>query len=121
MNLSIVSLYVQDMDRARQFYTQIVGLPVFEPLTSPMFVTLRPPAGSLLALQHVSTVPVNQVKPAGGFELNFEVEDVDQVYNQWKSAGVKMVADPEDKPFGRIFTALDPDGNLLSVYRLVAN
>lgn len=120
MNLSIVALYVQDMDRARQFYTQIIGIPVFEPLSSPVFVALRPSSGSMIALQHASTVPANLLKPAGGFELSFEVEDVDQVFDQWKSAGVKIITSPEDKPFGRVFTAQDPDDHLLSVYRLAA-
>jgi predicted enzyme related to lactoylglutathione lyase len=120
VNLSIVTLYVQDMDRARQFYTQVVGIPEFEPFSSPMFVTLRPAVGSMLALQHVSTVPADQLKPAGGVELNFEVEHVDQVFAEWQAAGVKMISSPQDKPFGRVFTAQDPDGNLLSVYRLAA-
>src|SRR5512141_1979867 len=109
------------MDRARKFYTQIVGIPVFEPFSGPNFITLRPDVGSMIALQHVSTVPQDQLKPAGGMEINFEVPNVDQVFDQWKSAGVTMIAAPEDKPFGRIFTASDPDGNLLSVFTLKAN
>jgi predicted enzyme related to lactoylglutathione lyase len=120
MNLSIVTLYVQDVDRASRFYTQIVGIPRFEPFSSPVFVTLRPEAGSMIALQHVSTVPADRVKAPAGFEINFEVEDVDQIFAQWQAAGVKMLTSPEDKPFGRVFTAQDPDGNTIAVYKLAA-
>jgi predicted enzyme related to lactoylglutathione lyase len=121
MNVSIVTLYVQDVDRARQFYTTVVGIPEFLPLSSPTFVTLRPAEGSMIALQHVSTVAPDQLKPAGGFELNFEVGDVDHVFAAWLAAGVQVVTPLENKPFGRVFTALDPEGNLLSVYELGAN
>jgi predicted enzyme related to lactoylglutathione lyase len=120
MNLGFVILYVRDMDRAKAFYTEALGLTVLEAVSGPTFVTLRPAGGSLLALQDktASRLPPGQAKEPGGVEVSFEVDDVDATWKRWKEKGVEMVTDPMDMPFGRYFMAKDPEGYCLSVYRL---
>ena len=50
MNLGVVILYVRDLERAKKFYTEVVGLPVDEKQSGPQF-TMLAPEGSRLALQ----------------------------------------------------------------------
>lgn len=120
MNLGFVILYIRDMDKAKAFYTETLGLPVVEELSGPAFVALRPSGGSLLALQDATAArlpPKNETQP-GSVELSFAVDDVDATWHHWKEKGVEIVTDPTDMPFGRYFMARDPEGHYLSAYRL---
>lgn len=51
-----------------------------------------------------------------GFWLSLEVENVDATYEQLRDAGVPIVAEPVDKPWGeRIFVVRDPNGILIFI------
>lgn len=119
MNLGFVVLYVRDMEKAKAFYTDVLGMTVVEAISSPTFVTLRPAGGSLVALQDkaASKFPPGLEERPGSVELSFEVDDVDATWQRWKEQGVELVAEPVDLPFGRHCMAKDPDGHYLSAYR----
>lgn len=118
MNLGFVILYTNDMDKAKKFYTEALGLSA-EPSSAPTFIRLRSGGGSMMALQDANTtdLPPAQGTHDQSIEISFEVEDVDATYRQWKSAGVEVVTEPKDLPFGRYFMAKDPEGHYLSAYR----
>jgi predicted enzyme related to lactoylglutathione lyase len=120
MNLGFVILYVRDMDKAKTFYTDALGLPVLEALSGPTFIALRPDGGALIGLQDKAAerLPPRQEGQPGSVEVSFEVDDVDGTWRRWKEKGVELVTEPMDRPFGRYFMAKDPDGHYLSVYRL---
>jgi predicted enzyme related to lactoylglutathione lyase len=119
MNLGFVVVYVRDMEKARAFYTDVLGMAVVEAISSPTFVTLRPSGGSLVALQDKAAAkfPPGLEEQAGSVELSFEVDDVDAAWKRWKEQGVELVSEPMDLPFGRYFMAKDPEGHYLSAYR----
>ena len=118
MNLGIVLLYVNDIVAAKNFYTDVIGFSVVEDQSGPTFVLLRPTNGSFVALQDMKTVNPAQARPAGGVELCLEVDHgVDSIWSDWKAKGAAMVVDPVDMPFGRTFTAKDPEGYFVTVYR----
>jgi predicted enzyme related to lactoylglutathione lyase len=123
MNLGFVVLYVHDMDKARAFYTDVLGMIVVDAVSSPTFVTLRPAGGSLIALQDKAAAkfPPGHEEQPGSMELSFEVDDVDATWRRWKEQGVEIVSDPIDLPFGRYFMAKDPEGHYLSAYRFAAS
>jgi predicted enzyme related to lactoylglutathione lyase len=119
MNLGFVVLYVDDMEKVKAFYTELLGMTVLEQVSGPNFLALRPDGGSLVALQNkaVARFPPAQETQSGSVELSFEVADVDGAWQHWKDQGVEIVSDPVDLPFGRYFMAKDPEGHYLSVYR----
>ena len=119
MNLGFVVLYVRDMEGAKAFYTDVLGLTVLEEISSPTFVTLRPTSGSMVALQDktAALLPPRHEKEPGSIELSFEADDVDGTWQRWKEKGVELVTEPMDLSFGRYFMAKDPEGHYLSVYR----
>jgi len=44
-------------------------------------------------------------------------QEVDELYERWRAAGAKIIAEPEDKPWNlREFTVADLDGNQLRVF-----
>ena len=62
------------------------------------------------------TVPAEGRGRAQGLLINFEVADVDAEYARARSAGLPIVLDLRDEPFGqRHFIARDPNGVLLDV------
>jgi lactoylglutathione lyase len=119
MNLGFVILYMSDMEKAKAFYTDVLGMSVVEAISGPTFVTLRPTGGSLVALQDKTSAqfPPKEETHPGSVELSFEVDDVDGTWQRWKDMGVELVSDPTDLPFGRYFMAKDTEGHYLSVYR----
>jgi len=43
--------------------------------------------------------------------------EVDQLFTEWKTAGAKIIAEPEDKPWMlHEFIAADLDGNLIRIF-----
>ena len=118
MNLGFVILHVQDIGKAKVFYTDVVGLTVVETLSGPTFVALQSDGGSRLALQDktAARVPQKQPEQSGGVEVSFEVDDVDGTWQRWQDKGVELVTAPVDLPFGRFCMAKDPDGFYLSAY-----
>jgi len=119
MNLNFIIVYVRDMNKAKAFYSETLGLPIVEAQSGPNFVALRPDGGAMIGLQDktASQLPPGKEAQPGSVELSFEVEDVDSTWKRWQKQGVEMVTEPMDLPFGRYFLAKDPEGHYLSAYR----
>jgi predicted enzyme related to lactoylglutathione lyase len=118
MNLNFIVVYTQDMEQAKAFYTDALGMSVVDALSSRTFVTLRAENGAMIGLQAKSASKLPPAREKGGsVELSFEVEDVDATWARWMAKGVEAVAEPIDLPFGRYCLAKDPEGHYLSAYR----
>lgn len=64
------------------------------------------------------TIPESSRGKASGLLLNFEVEDVDAVYERLKAAGLPIRLDLRDEDFGqRHFITSDPNGVLIDVIK----
>ena len=67
--------------------------------------------------QH-ATIPVQGRGTVSGLLLNFEVEDVDQIYGDLRAAGLPILKDICDEDFGqRHFITTDPNGVLIDVIK----
>src|SRR5262245_18742636 len=116
MRAGVVILFVKDLDRAKKFYTEVVGLPVDEKQSGPKFVVLGS-EGSLFAVEGITTLPAKQAAAApGSVEIALNMDGVDAIYKRWKNAGAEIVLEPEDRPFGRYFVVRDPAGHYLDVF-----
>ncbi len=55
---------------------------------------------------------------AAGFELGFQVDDVDATYDELVAAGATPITPPDDRPWGqRTAYVADPDGYLIELVR----
>lgn len=64
------------------------------------------------------TVPEQARGLVSGLLLNFEVEDPDAVYRDVQAAGLPILTDLRDEPFGqRHFITADPNGVLIDVIK----
>ena len=67
--------------------------------------------------QH-ETIPAEGRGRVSGLLLNFEVEDVDTVYDGLRAAGLPILKDIQDEDFGqRHFITADPNGVLIDVIK----
>jgi lactoylglutathione lyase len=111
---SIVMLVCSDLARSRDFYRDLLGLPVLQDLPRrPVRFTLG--ADTVLSLHRKSDVLA--VRP-GSLQLGFTVENVDEFVGKCVAHGVPVFQDPYDEPFGRIAIIGDPDGYPLQVATL---
>ncbi len=91
-----------------------------------VYVQLEHPSGAQIAvLQHEVDGPAPELINATdgrGFWLNLDVADADAEFARLSAAGLEIVGQPEDKPWGdRVFVVRDPNGVLITLsHRLPA-
>ncbi len=113
--IDAVTLFVEDMEIAKEFYQRTFGLSVFfEDDDSAVFKF-----GSVLINLLKSTAAVELVEPAmvgrhdGSARLVFTiaVDDVDAMCSELAARGVTLLNGPMDRPWGpRTASFADPDG-----------
>lgn len=118
-------IYCEDLPTTLGFYRDAVGFEVDFALPAegePGFVSLKS-AGSELALAAVAGQDSGThglpVRPIGGhrFEVCLQVEDVDAAVAELRAAGVPVLVEPADQPWGeRLAYVQDPEGNPVMLY-----
>ncbi len=105
-----VSLQVRDLDASQAFYETHLGL-VRSPAGPPHAVvfTTTPIAFALRGLLPGTDLD-SVAQPGLGVALWLHATDVQAIHDALVEAGVTVVAEPTDGPFGRTFTFADPDG-----------
>lgn len=109
-----------DVARTAAFYIQHFG---FEALFSAdWYVHLQSKESEHVTLAILDgsheTIPETGRGTVSGLLLNFEVEDVDAVYERLKAAGLPIRLDIRDEDFGqRHFITADPNGVLIDIIK----
>ena len=114
----LVILYVGDIARALAFWSDLLGVAPIERHDTFALVPLRPDftLGLWLAPDVAPPVTVR----GGGTELCIALDarpDVDATHADWLARGIAVIQPPTEMDFGYTFTATDPDGHRIRVYR----
>lgn len=111
--MTFLGLIVKDVAEATEFYSQKLGLVVDEKESVPnVFTQFTTDGGAIFALiGGFEQEGINQT-----FDTALLVADVDSTYQQWQAAGVEMLGEPHNMPFGRTFFCRTPDGHILRIY-----
>lgn len=112
-----ISIQVEDLDAARTFYTDVVGLrpvPMSPPGavvfdTKPIPFAIRTPVVDLGATD----------KLGWGIAIWFGCEDADALYHHLVECVVEINFSPKDGPFGRYFAFRDPFGYSITAHTVV--
>jgi lactoylglutathione lyase len=117
VRLGSVFLNVSDIEASRRFYGELLGLPLrSQPDDHTSVYELG--EASLVIHGHdeyADTSPPG-IMEAGATILFLSVADVDAAVEELRAAGVTLVAEPTDQPWGaRDAAVLDPDGFELHV------
>ena len=122
MQNMITMVMVSDMDRSVRFYRDTLGLKLR--FQSPDWTEFD--AGSSTLALHGGGVPApppEKERYAGRASIGFGVENVDKVFEELKSKGVRVVMPPTQRPSEgvRLAVVLDPDGLPLSISQTVSH
>lgn len=100
-----------NMDAARHFYRDLLGLPLqFE--DGAHYAQFRPEGGTV-ALAGAREQPPGQSGPI----MTLEVAALDALRPALAAAGVRIVAERDMGSHGRTLTVADPDGNLVHLFQ----
>ncbi len=118
--ISAVTLFVEDLAAARQFYQDVFGLPVvFEDDASAVFRF----GETLINLLSVTAAPgliapATVASPEAGSRVQFTitVDDVDATCAELTGRGVVLLNGPMDRPWGiRTASFRDPGGHIWEI------
>jgi catechol 2,3-dioxygenase-like lactoylglutathione lyase family enzyme len=113
--LSAVRLFVADFERAKQFYSETIGMPVAMSDHANGYFILD--TGVVKTIVEVETDAEDGVTDIGGFKpYSFAVPDIQRTYAELTAKGVPFRGQPE-KAFwgGTLAYFTDPDGNELTL------
>lgn len=109
-----IGIQVADLNAARAFYTEVVGLTAapFAPPGAVVFQTAPVPFAVRL--------PVEGFDPSKalghGIALWFGCDDADALHQHLIAQGVTIAFAPKDGPFGRYFAFQDPFGYTITAH-----
>ena len=115
-----VSIFVEDQDRAKAFYTEKLGMELIADSelyagADSRWLSVAPPgAATQITLykfdehweHYRSTFQQSQ-------SLTLQCEDIDETYRLYKERGVEFLAEPETQSWGRFTMMKDSEGNTL--------
>lgn len=123
-NISIVSVFVQDIDASKAFYLDVLGFAEHTDVTvgdGYRWCTVKHPSQPELQV-HLS-VPGPPISPdmvaamkraqaeGGMFGLGLSVDDCRKTYEDLLAKGVEFVQAPQERPYGVEAVARDNSGN----------
>lgn len=118
--ISAITLFVEDLAAAKQFYREIFGLPVmFEDPNSAVF-DFGNTIINLLAVSEahelIEPASVATLEAGVRVQLTITVDDVDAVCAELARRGVALLNGPMDRPWGvRTAAFRDPGGHVWEV------
>jgi predicted enzyme related to lactoylglutathione lyase len=114
--IAAVRIFTTRLDRARQFYGEVLGLGGRRDGPGYSVFTL---GDASVVLEAIAEGDAEAASLVGRFlAVSFAVDDIDGAYEALQRAGVAFIAPPRREPWGGTLAhARDPDGN---VFTLVA-
>ena len=120
--INAITLFVEDLAAAKQFYRDVFGLPVhFEDDDSAVFdfgntiVNLLKTSAAGELIEPAAIAPRDT---GARFQLTIEVDDVDATCAELAARGVTLLNGPIDRPWGvRTASFMDPAGHIWEIAR----
>jgi predicted enzyme related to lactoylglutathione lyase len=113
-NIAFIGIPVTDIQRARKFYEEVLGLAVSDKMMGGKWIEYAL-GDNTLAIANVGEqwMPSDQ-----GTSVALEVEDFDVVIKHLKDQKVRFAAEPFETLCCHMAVAQDPDGNKLIIHKL---
>ena len=125
-NISIVSVFVKDVDESKRFYTDVLGFEAKDDITLAggyrWCTVIHPNQPELLVNLNVPGPPhppqlVEAMKRAldeGGMHgLGLNVDDCQRTFEELSAKGVEFIQPPSERPYGTEALCRDNSGNWL--------
>lgn len=119
-HVGTVSIYVSDQERAKKFYTDVLGfeLNVDQPLypgASNRWIAVVPKGATTEVILYLPDQNWEHYKQVVGQSQNItlDVSDMDATCKDLKAKGVVFTSEPDKQPWGTFATIQDSEGNRL--------
>jgi predicted enzyme related to lactoylglutathione lyase len=112
ISMKNVVVFVRDLETARKFYVEQLGLPLVE--QTQMMMEFFPGSGAKFGVamaMHEAAMPL--VGRHSGVTLR--VPELVSLYQALTAAGVKFAEPLEASPWGKMAVVCDPDGNQIAL------
>jgi catechol 2,3-dioxygenase-like lactoylglutathione lyase family enzyme len=118
--ISAITLFVEDLAAARQFYREVFGLSVtFEDDDSTVFNfgnTIVNLLKTTAARELIDPAPVAPREAGSRLQLTIDVDNVDAMCAELAKRGVELLNGPMDRPWGvRTASFRDPGGHIWEI------
>ncbi|MDT8912757.1 VOC family protein [Amycolatopsis sp. PS_44_ISF1] len=112
-----LALQVRDLDRAARFYETELGLRR-QPAGPPGAVVFDTQPLAFAVREPLPGVDLDTASPRPGFgvALWLSCDDAQALHDRLEAAGVTILTEPFDGPFGRTFAFADPDGYAITLH-----
>jgi len=112
-----VRIYVTDRQRALDFFSKTLGMPVIFAGTEMGWAEFDT-GEARLVIERVSPDDAEGNQLAGRFvSVSLQVDDIRATYETLRSRGVEFLEPPETQPWGGVLAHFrDPDGNVLTLF-----
>ena len=123
--ISTVSLYVEDQQRAKKFYTETLGFELrtdaeLYPGADTRWIAVAPPGAETELILYEMDHHWEHYKGVIGKSqsITLQVTDIQAVYDDLKAKGVEFTDEPSKEPWGTYVTMVDSEDNkiLLTQY-----
>lgn len=115
-----VSIFVEDQDRAKAFYTEKLGMECTAdnemfPGAGARWLSVLPPGAETEIVLYKFDENWEHYRETFGKSqsLTLQCEDIDETYRVYKERGVKFLGEPETQFWGRFVMMEDSEGNTL--------
>ncbi len=113
-------VFVSDQDRAKAFYTNVLGLelhadqPLYPGATN-RWIAVAPPGAQTDIILYLPDENWDHYRQVVGKSqaLTLDVSDMDRLLADLKAKGVTIVSEPDRQPWGTFATIQDSEGNRL--------
>ncbi|HVA87170.1 MAG TPA: VOC family protein [Candidatus Saccharimonadales bacterium] len=118
--ISAITLFVEDLAAARQFYREVFGLPIaFEDgdsAVSNFGNTLINLLKTTAGIELIAPAAVGSREAGSRLQLTIDVDDVDAMCAELARRGVELLNGPMDRPWGvRTASFSDPAGHIWEI------
>ena len=110
--LQAIAIFVTDIDRARGFYVDQLGLPLHTSGTFGLELLDVPPHIGVHPAEH----PDAKEMVGRHTGITLRVAGLLEVFGRLAEAGVTVVVPPAQQSFGLMTLVADPDGNVLALW-----
>ncbi|HEX5116843.1 MAG TPA: VOC family protein [Pseudonocardiaceae bacterium] len=122
--VDVITLFVDDVPRAKAFYQDVFGLDVIFEDTDSAVVRLANLIINVLRNENAPTLVEPYTTVGSGtqarFLLTIQVEDVDATIAELATHGVALLNGPTDRPWGRRTAAFaDPAGHVWEIAQII--
>jgi len=106
------AIFVTDIDRARAFYEDTLGLPVTKAGSFGLELLEAPPHLGI----HPAAHPDARAMVGRHTGITFHVPELLEFCSRLGEAGVRFIAEPTQQGFGVMAMVADPDGNVMALW-----